>query len=58
VSASAAVIILCGLIIALAIYLFVRSMRKMSRGQCCEGCEGCSVKGNCSSADSDTDNAG
>ncbi|MGI6404843.1 MAG: FeoB-associated Cys-rich membrane protein [Oscillospiraceae bacterium] len=43
------IVILCGLVIALALYLLVRSLRKMSQGQCCEGCSGCSHKNNCSS---------
>lgn len=43
------VVALCGLLIGLALYLLVRSLRKMVKGRCCEGCDGCSQTGNCSS---------
>ncbi len=46
---TAVVVVLCGLVIALALYLLVRSLRKMSRGQCCEGCSDCPQKHGCSS---------
>ena len=44
-----AVVVFCGLVIALALFLLVRSLRKMAKGRCCEGCDGCSQAGNCSS---------
>ena len=37
------VIIICAAVIGLALSLFVRSMRKMVRGSCCEGCSGCNA---------------
>lgn len=43
------VVVVCGIIIALAIFLLVRSLRKMAKGRCCEGCAGCSQKEHCSS---------
>lgn len=46
---TALVVVLCGLVIALALYLLARSLWKMSRGQCCEGCSDCSQKDGCSS---------
>lgn len=46
---TAAIVVLCGLIIALALYLLVRSVRKISKGQCCEGCTGCPHTNTCSS---------
>jgi len=41
------VILLCGAIIALAVYLFIRNIINMSKGKCCEGCEGCPQKKAC-----------
>lgn len=43
------IIIFCGIIIGLAIYLLIRSLIKMSKGRCCEGCSGCPQAQNCSS---------
>lgn len=42
------VIVFCGCLIGLALYLFVRSLRKMAKGRCCEGCAGCAQAENCS----------
>lgn len=51
-----AVVIFCGLLIGLAAYLLVRSLRNMAKGKCCEGCEGCPHDGNCKNQ-SDKDKA-
>jgi hypothetical protein len=45
------VIVFCGLLIGLALYLLIRSLRRMVKGRCCEGCDGCSQASNCSSRD-------
>lgn len=47
------IVLICGLVIALALILLARSLRKMSRGQCCEGCGDCSQKNSCSSVHRD-----
>ncbi len=38
---------ICILLIVLALVLFVRNLRNMAKGKCCEGCKGCSQRGNC-----------
>lgn len=45
------VILFCGLLIGLALYLLVRSLRGMAKGRCCEGCVGCQHAADCSSRD-------
>ncbi len=50
-----AIVIVCGLLIGLALFLLLRSLRKMSKGQCCEGCGGCPHRESCSLKDA-TDN--
>ena len=44
-----AIIVFCGLLIGLAIFLLIHSLRKMAKGRCCEGCNDCPQAGNCSS---------
>lgn len=46
------VIGICVLIIAAALILFIRSLRNISKGRCCEGCAGCSQVHNCSTRES------
>jgi hypothetical protein len=48
------VIVFCGLLIGLALFLLIRSLRRMIKGRCCEGCDGCSQASNCSSFDGQT----
>jgi hypothetical protein len=45
------VIVFCGLLIGLALFLLIRSLRRMAKGRCCEGCDGCPQADNCSSVD-------
>lgn len=45
------VVIICGIIIGLAVYLLIRSLRKMAKGRCCEGCAGCRYAADCRSRD-------
>lgn len=52
------VIILCAAVIGLALYLLIRSLRKMARGSCCEGCTGCRHASSCSSRDPAVDEQG
>lgn len=42
------VIGICALLIAAALLLFIRSIRQMVKGRCCEGCAGCPQVHNCS----------
>ena len=39
---------LCALIIAAALLLFIRAIRNIVKGRCCEGCDGCPQVHNCS----------
>lgn len=50
------IVILCGLIIALAVYFLIRSVRRMVKGQCCEGCGSCPRRDDCSGAPPDDQN--
>ena len=42
------VIAFCVILVALAIVIFIRNIRSSLKGKCCNGCDGCSMKGNCS----------
>lgn len=42
------VIGICAVLIVLAVWLFVRNIRNIAKGKCCEGCKGCAQHGNCS----------
>ena len=42
---------ICILIIILGIILFAVYIKKMLKGKCCEGCNGCNQKENCSNID-------
>ena len=39
---------ICIGVIFLGILIFVIYMKRMLNGRCCEGCDGCSQRGNCS----------
>lgn len=41
------VYVICGLLVILAIYIFVKEIRKMLKGKCCENCKHCTVKDRC-----------
>ncbi|WMJ23819.1 FeoB-associated Cys-rich membrane protein [Paludicola sp. MB14-C6] len=43
--------IICGLIVALAVFIVVREIRKMMKGKCCENCKSCGVKNQCGAVD-------
>ncbi len=45
------IVILCGLIIGLALFFLLRSLRRISKGECCEGCGDCPQRDSCSSKD-------
>jgi len=42
------VIAFCILIILLAVYILIKTLRSSFKGNCCGGCAGCKLKGNCS----------
>lgn len=44
---------ICGILILLAIWIFVKEIRKMIKGRCCEDCKHCAVKDNCSANEID-----
>ncbi len=41
------VYIICGLLVVLAVYIFIKEIRKMLKGRCCDNCKHCNVKGQC-----------
>lgn len=45
------IVAVCGMLIGVALLLLARSLRRMVRGQCCEGCVGCAHARGCSSRD-------
>ncbi len=45
--------VICGVIILLAIYIFVKRVRNMLKGKCCDDCKHCSAKGSCHVNDED-----
>ncbi|WP_312642974.1 FeoB-associated Cys-rich membrane protein [Hydrogenoanaerobacterium sp.] len=47
---------ICILLIVLALLLFIRNLRNMAKGKCCDGCEGCSQRGSCSAAPNEEEN--
>lgn len=49
------IVAFCGVVIGLALYLLIRSLRKMVKGRCCEGCAGCQHAATCSSRDPSVD---
>lgn len=47
------VYIICGIVIVLAILIFVREIRKMIKGKCCDNCKHCKMQGKCDVAKKD-----
>lgn len=42
------VIAFCIILILLAVYILIKTLRSSFKGNCCGGCAGCKMKGNCS----------
>ena len=42
------IIAFCILLVILAFYIIIKTIRSYLSGKCCSGCDGCKLKGQCS----------
>ena len=42
--------VVCGILIALAVVIFVKTIRRALKGKCCESCKSCHYKQQCDNA--------
>ncbi|MEG0457855.1 MAG: hypothetical protein RR549_06970 [Oscillospiraceae bacterium] len=45
------IFIICGILITAAIFIFIRTLIKASKGKCCESCKACHYNNQCSASD-------